>query len=174
MAWTAPRTYVTTEIISASILNTDLRDNLLETAPAKAGVGLVVGTAANTINVRDPKYQRVNTSETTTSTSFTDLATSGPVQTTTTGTEALILWGAFSSNSTTAESWMSVAVSGATTISATTNYMLISDGTDRIGGSFGVVLTLTGGSNTFTCKYRVGTASTGTWQGRWVAVIPTR
>lgn len=29
MAWTAPRTYVTGEIVTASILNTDVRDNLL-------------------------------------------------------------------------------------------------------------------------------------------------
>ena len=29
MAWTAPRTYVTGEVVTASILNTDVRDNLL-------------------------------------------------------------------------------------------------------------------------------------------------
>jgi len=30
MAWTAPRTYVTAELITAAILNTDVRDNLKE------------------------------------------------------------------------------------------------------------------------------------------------
>lgn len=36
MAWTAPRTWVTDEVVSASQLNAHVRDNLLETAPAKA------------------------------------------------------------------------------------------------------------------------------------------
>src|SRR6266496_2872975 len=34
MAWTAPRTYVTSEVVTASILNTDHRDNLLSISNA--------------------------------------------------------------------------------------------------------------------------------------------
>ena len=174
MAWTAPRTYVTAEVITASILNTDLRDNLLETAPAKAGAGFVVATSTNLINVRDPQYLRINTSETTTSTSFTDLATAGPAVTTTTGVEVIIMWGAFAANSTTAESQMSIAVSGASTIAATTNYMFIVDGTERVGAMYSINLAVTAGSNTFTAKYKVGSASTGTWSNRFISVVPTR
>lgn len=36
MAWTAPRTWVTSEVVSAAIMNTHVRDELLETAPSKA------------------------------------------------------------------------------------------------------------------------------------------
>lgn len=36
MAWTSPRTWVTAELITASQMNTHVRDNELETAPAKA------------------------------------------------------------------------------------------------------------------------------------------
>lgn len=51
MAYTSPRTYVTAELITAAILNTDHRDNLLETAPAKVTTkgDIVVATAANTL-----------------------------------------------------------------------------------------------------------------------------
>ncbi len=53
MAWVAPRTWVTAEVVSASLLNTHVRDNLLETAPAKAAAAgdLVYATGANAIAV---------------------------------------------------------------------------------------------------------------------------
>lgn len=35
MAWSSPRTWVALEVLTASLLNTHLRDNLLETGPAK-------------------------------------------------------------------------------------------------------------------------------------------
>ena len=51
MAWTALRTYVTGEIITATILNTDHRDNLKETAPALVTTDgdMVVATGANAL-----------------------------------------------------------------------------------------------------------------------------
>ncbi len=51
MAWTAPRTYTTDEVIDKTILDTHVRDNLLETAPAKVAASgdLVEATAANAI-----------------------------------------------------------------------------------------------------------------------------
>lgn len=39
MAWTAPRTWVTGEIVTASLLNTHLRDNMLTVTPAGAILG---------------------------------------------------------------------------------------------------------------------------------------
>ena len=50
-SWTAPRTWTTGEIVTAAILNAHVRDNLLETAPAKVTTqgDLVYATAANTI-----------------------------------------------------------------------------------------------------------------------------
>ena len=51
MAWTSPRTYTTGELITASILNTHVRDNLNETAPAKVTTAgdILVGTGANAL-----------------------------------------------------------------------------------------------------------------------------
>lgn len=51
MAWTAPRTWTTGEVVTASHMNTHVRDNLLETAPAKATTAgdLFVGTGANAL-----------------------------------------------------------------------------------------------------------------------------
>lgn len=53
MAWTAPRTFVTDEVVSASQLNAHVRDNMLETAPAKAAAAgdLFQASAANAIAV---------------------------------------------------------------------------------------------------------------------------
>lgn len=52
MAWTAPRTWVTSEVVSATIMNAHVRDNLLETAPAKASAkgDLFAATTANAIS----------------------------------------------------------------------------------------------------------------------------
>ena len=51
MAWTAPRTWVTGELVTATLLNAHLRDNLLETAPAKVTTqgDTVYATAANAL-----------------------------------------------------------------------------------------------------------------------------
>lgn len=51
MAWTTPRTYTTGELVTAAILNTHVRDNLLETAPAKVTTAgdIIVATGANGI-----------------------------------------------------------------------------------------------------------------------------
>lgn len=51
MAWTAPRTWVAAEVVTAAILNQHVRDNLLMTAPAvvTAAGDLAYGTAANAL-----------------------------------------------------------------------------------------------------------------------------
>lgn len=52
MAWTAPRTWVTGETVTAALMNTHVRDNLLETAAAKVTTAgdIVYGTAANSLS----------------------------------------------------------------------------------------------------------------------------
>lgn len=54
MAWTAPRTWVTGEVVTAAQLNTHLRDNLLETsaATAVAAGDLILANAANSMGSR--------------------------------------------------------------------------------------------------------------------------
>lgn len=51
MAWTAPYTYTTGELVTASMLNADIRDNLLQTAPAKVTTAgdIVYATAASAL-----------------------------------------------------------------------------------------------------------------------------
>lgn len=51
-SWTSPRTWTTGEVVTAAIMNTHVRDNLNETAPAKATTDedIIVATAANTID----------------------------------------------------------------------------------------------------------------------------
>jgi hypothetical protein len=118
----------------------------------------------------------VATTQTTTSTSYTDLATAGPSVTVTTGTKALVIVGAFSYNSAVGNSsFMSAAVSGASTVAASDDicfsYAPATSNTDISRASRAILLTgLTAGSNTFTAKYRAsgGTASFG---NRTITVI---
>lgn len=52
MAWSSPRTWVALEVLTAALLNTHLRDNLLEAAPAKVTTAgdLVYATGANALS----------------------------------------------------------------------------------------------------------------------------
>lgn len=44
MTWTAPRTWVAGEVVTAALLNTHLRDNLLEVGPSNTGAAWVAFT----------------------------------------------------------------------------------------------------------------------------------
>lgn len=119
---------------------------------------------------------QVTTAETTTSTTYTDLATSGPAVTVTTGTKALIILTAQLFNNTVdAYALMGFAVSGASTIaaddarafgirSATANQALL-------GSRVIYYASLAAGSNTFTAKYRAS-AGTADFRDRQIVVIP--
>jgi hypothetical protein len=124
------------------------------------------------------EYARVDTSQTSTSTSYTDLATSGPTATATTGTQALVIVGARIQMAALNQTvFMSFAVSGATTVAANDIYAIqaMSPGGEFEPGkqmSYASVITgLTAGSNTFTAKYKVS-GSTGTWLNRQIIVVP--
>lgn len=180
MAWTAPITFVANSVLTAAQLNSQLRDNMLETAPAKAtqSGSLIVGSGMNQIAERIPQIQRVDTSETTVSTSYTDLATPGPSVTVTTGTGALILTACTIGNNTAnASSFMSWTISGATTRSTPLDKTAVrSDGMN--GASNALTMStvdyfqgLTPGTSTFTCQYKVG-SGTGVFSNRFIAVMP--
>jgi hypothetical protein len=116
----------------------------------------------------------VTTEQTTTSTSYTDLATSGPAVTLTTGTKALVI---VSCSSKTSEAGYivraSYAVSGATTIAANDDVAIWNQFNDNIRYSaVSRLSTLTAGSNTFTMKYRINNATrTATFGYREICVI---
>jgi poly-gamma-glutamate capsule biosynthesis protein CapA/YwtB (metallophosphatase superfamily) len=171
-------TAVTGSVYTAAQFNQFVRDNLNETAPAKATTlgGYFVTTSLNEIAERIGQRQTIVTSETTTSTSFTDLATVGPEVTVTTGELALVLWGAQMVNDTTDTTVRaSVDVTGASTIAASDvralSYQTSSAGSLFQGSHVVFYDDLTPGSNTFTMKYRVG-AGTGTFLRRRLIVLP--
>jgi hypothetical protein len=116
----------------------------------------------------------VATAQTTTSGSYTGLATANAV-TLTTGTKALVLLQSKISNSSANQTARaSFAVSGASTVAAGDNnaiyYTPYAGGEGgAFGGSF-YLIGLTAGSNTFTMQFRVG-SGTGTFEYRQITVI---
>lgn len=178
MAWSAPMTAVAGATFSAAQFNTNVRDNLNETAPAKASAGgqIFVSTGANAIAARIPTVATVVTSQTTASNAFTNLATVGPVVTVTTGTQAIALFSAgIDSDTLDASAFASVQVSGSSSVAASDNWSLIRDGLDANNilqcATFHLFAGLTPGSNTFTMVYKVG-SNTGTFLHRELLVIP--
>ena len=137
---------------------------------------IFVSTGVNTVAARLPTEDRVNTSETTTSTSWTNLTTAGPSVTVTTGTKALVVVGCLVTNNTTgSQSSMGYDVSGASSISedyATAFILDQNDTADRISACRVSLLTsLTAGSNTFRARYVVN-GGTGTFSNRTLMVVP--
>ena len=109
-------------------------------------------------------------SQTTTSTTFTDLATVGPSVTLSTGTTALVQLSALMTGSATSVyAIQAVEVSGASTIAATdlrSTFVQSPSGIYQgMAGRSIVIGGLTAGTNTFTIKYRT-TAGTATFEAR--------
>lgn len=178
MAWTAPKTWVGNEVPTAATLNTHLRDNMLETMPAKATADgqIFVGAGVNSITTRLIQADRISTFESTSNVLFVDLATVGPTVTVTHGSMCIVLWSCQLQNSgANNSSHMSWAMSGTVTRAALD---LISITQDAVSASqpwrLGNVDFLTGltpGTTTFTAKYRT-TGGTADFSDRFIAVIP--
>lgn len=166
MAWTAPKTWVTDEVVTAGDMNTHVRDNLNDLNDR------VSDTIENVGN------DLVATNETTTSTTYTDLTTSGPSVTVTTGTTVLVVISSTMRCTSAGAGGMyaSVAVSGATTIAAVDTRALLfepaSAGEYWKASFIAFIATLTAGSNTFTLKYRTVSGITAEFSNREITVIP--
>jgi hypothetical protein len=182
MAYSTPLTAVSNATLTAAQWNASMRDNMLETPAAKATATgqMFISTGANAIAARTPTTATVATSETFTPSIgvFGDLTTVGPtVGPLTTGTAAIVLFGAYMSNGTgTGSGVMGFNVSGATTIAASLaeSVRVLSPTT---GGQawrpFAVSMpTLTAGSNTFTAKYTTHSGGAVTAADRKLIVIP--
>jgi hypothetical protein len=115
---------------------------------------------------------RVTTSQSTSSGSYTDLATSQSV-TLTTGTKALVLiTSGLEGPTSSATGNMSVAVSGASTVAANDQWCIREGGDlSRRFGSSTLFTGLTAGSNTFTAKFRVSNGASFTFFNREIIVI---
>ena len=179
MAWTTPMTAVANTALTAAQWNAHVRDNFLETSPAKATASgqMFVATGTNAIAARTPSGATVATSQTTTSTAYVDLTTAGPIVTVTTGTKAIVSIAANMDTNTTANPvYASYAVSGATTIAANDAWCILRDAITQVNPNrWGVthfVDTLNPGSNTFTMKYKSTTSTTATFLNRTIVVIP--
>ena len=178
MAWTAPMTAIVGAVLTASQWNATVRDNLLETAVAKAANegGYFIATGVNSLVQRTKGTATINTFETSTSTTFTDLTTVGPSVTVTTGTSALVLWSANARNNTAANyTYCSVEVTGASTVTAHDDRafgadLSAADEETQLGTQY-MYTGLNPGSNTFTMRYRVQ-GGTGRWGRRHLIVIP--
>jgi hypothetical protein len=116
---------------------------------------------------------RVDTAETTTSTTYTALTTAQAV-TLTTGTKVLVIVSSNISPGTSgSSSFMSYAVSGATTIAANDNVAIscgASSAALRGSASYVSYQTVTAGSNTFTAQFKTSTGTT-TFSNRQIIVI---
>lgn len=179
MAWSTPLTAVSNTALTAAQWNASVRDNLNETAPAKAtsAGSMFVGTGTNGIAERIPNAIAIATSETTASTTYANLTTVGPQVGVTTGTKALAIWAARVSNNTISQTaFASVTVSGATpTVPASDawamRYLAYGANATHRAASLHWFTGLTAGVNNFTVVYRVD-AGTGTFQERELVVVP--
>lgn len=181
MAWSTPVTAVSNATLTSAQWNASVRDNLLTTAPALATAAgnLFVSNGANSIAQRIPSSDTVNTQETTTNTSYTNLTTVGPTCSSVISDVRVIVWWTVQSNTATVstESLSSIDVSGATTTAPSDNYCTDvqqpSTGTAFLDVSVSRVvrLTVTAGTNTYQVKYRV-TGGTGTFKRRTIVTLP--
>ena len=177
MAWTTPLTAVANAALTAAQWNASVRDNLLETAPAKATSSgtFFAGTGVSSIAERVPVAAFETASETTTSTSYDNLATVGPAVTTTSGARSLVSICATVANSTVnASSDMGIDVSGAHTLAAGSNLSLrhtSATANAMVAASYVSLFSVAAGTSTYTAKYRVS-SGTGTFDDRRIAVIP--
>lgn len=178
MAWSTPLTAVSNATLTAAQWNASVRDNLLETFPAKvtAAGQIPVGTAANAIAARTCGSEVISASEAVNVTSYADIGggTLGPTVTVTTGTFVFVILSCNMTNSAAgAASYMSYAISGATTAAADDTralYYETANINDLFAASRICFHTVTAGSNTFRAKYRVG-ASTGTFGTRQLGIL---
>lgn len=178
MAWTAPMTAVYNTVLTAAQWNAHVRDNSLLTMPAlatTAGRWFISRNDSTKLQEQTISTAAVATSETTGSTSYTALTTPGPAITATTRTKALVFFGCYLEDSLADTAvFMSIAVSGATTIAANDEWCVTLDGAAAANGNrYGMAKlfdNLTAGSNTFTAQYKVS-AGTGTFSNRDLVVV---
>ena len=183
MAWTAPVTAIAGATVTSADFNTYVRDNLSQTMPAKAlNVGsMFMVSAANTLTERLSQFDHLSTSQTTASTSYTDLATAGPAVSVVTGTSAIVIVGALIGANTAAagapSNKMSWACSGATTVAASDLWAtgVVQTGTGAgpsvYSSRWHLATGLNPGTNTFTTKYAVS-SGTGTFALRAIQALP--
>lgn len=172
--------------------STTLGDIEYRSSTANTNSRLAIGTTGQVLTVSGgvPAWATVSSSPTsagatvaarqgTSSTSYTDLTTSGPEVTLTTGTKVLVIvTSAFDNDNNAGQPGvMDFAISGATTRSASLTTAAKGPGvglteTNALRYSTAIYLTgITAGSNTFTAKYRSWNGGTVYWKDREIFVM---
>ena len=153
-------------------------NNYVLTADSAQASGMKWAAAAGGTPSLNGAYATVATQESTTSSTFTDLTTSGPAVTVTTGTKALIIISASQRSTISgAQAQMSFAVSGATTRAVQTNewtntsFGSVTGGINENASAAIYVSGLTAGSNTFTAKYAAPVSDSVSFQYRKITVV---
>lgn len=181
MAWSTPMTAVANEIFTAAQFNTFVRDNLLETAPAKATAAnapsMFLNIGGNTLRERPFSTNFTDTSTNTTSTTYVNIGTAINIDATI-QFGAMVLLGAATTNDTGGStSFMSVRVIDSGTLAevvapSDTNSLHHAGTTVQRCQAPPITLTLSAGSYQFQLRYRVS-GGTGTFANRWLGVFPT-
>lgn len=163
----------TAKIADSNVTTAKIADSNVTTAKIADGAVTPLKLALG----QDSDY--ISTNQTSSSTSYTDLSTAGPAVTVTVPASGsvIILMNTHIANSVSSNtSLMSLALSGANTVSAAddSRYTIIMQAAGNGYQTRSLVYLvegLTPGSTTFTAKYRVS-AGVGTWRHRQLTVIP--
>ncbi len=145
----------------AAVLTVGANDTVL-TADSSTATGLKWATPASSSPASN--FASVSTRQSTSSTTYTNLTTSGPAVTLTTGTKVLVIVSAAidDDNGSGRPAFMDFAVSGTTTRAASDTTALIeiqstTAATRAQRASSAQGITVTAGSNTFTARYKSNT-----------------
>jgi hypothetical protein len=157
----------------SSTANTNTRLGIGSTGNVLTVAGGVPSWAAPASSSPTSATAYIGTSQSTTSTTFTDLTTAGPAVTITTGTKAIALITARFGSPAGGNARMGITVSGSSSITASDDKATSQTVSNDDRWSLAIpYTTLTAGSNTFTCKYRTGGGTgTSTFEQREITVI---
>lgn len=169
MAWTAPLTAVSGAALTAAQWNATVRDNLLETAPAKStGVAAhFVSAGTNTIAQRQIIQETIDTLESTIQTTFGNITggTVGPSVTVTCSLAALtMISGQMNASAANAWGMMSYDCDAGSTFASSENNAVTQSGSsassvNRSGASD--LRVMSAASHTFKAEYRTSGVSIG-------------
>jgi hypothetical protein len=181
MVWSAIPSFTSGNILTAAQMNI-LGANLGETAAALASTAMQypVATGANSLAMRIAQRNSILNAETTTSTSYADLATPGPtLSSVVTGGQCFVfLQAKVGHNTALGNAYMGFVVSGASSIAPDFEYSLAhapASGTGFVQASMALLMQgadgWTAGTNSVQAKYTTNTG-TATFDKRRITTMP--
>jgi hypothetical protein len=178
VAWTTPITW-TNAVLTSAQMNAQIRDNMNETAVAKASAAgqYFTATGVNSLAARAAASDVVDAAINITSATY--VASTGPSVTITTGVSCLVMMYCLATNNTTGEyALCTFDISGATTSGTNDNRSIgnVRGGTTTVTVLAGATIMVTGmtpGSSTIRLMYKTtNAAATATFDRRRIAILP--